>query len=356
MKIKSDMNEFLFDRSILQFIGGGLKKNLFRGKSLIWMIRHLNFQYQAFKVRKSFSLEGYHVPPMLIVSLTRLCNLHCKGCYSRALRPEAKGEMDSNKLISVLEEAKQLGISIALLAGGEPMMRFKDLITISESFPRILFPVFTNGLLIQKTHIKEFCNHSNLIPILSLEGKDSTTDHRRGHGVANRIDLVQANMNKSHIFYGISVTVDRHNVDAILQESFITTQIQKGVRIFFMIEFVPVEPGSEDKVLTQEQRDKLAATLKQFEKKYPTLFVSLPGEEEKFGGCLAAGRGFLHVNPEGKVEACPFAPFSDTSLQEVSLKEALKSKLMESIRDQHHLLTETSGGCALWNQQEKFFG
>jgi MoaA/NifB/PqqE/SkfB family radical SAM enzyme len=247
-----------------------------------------------------------------------------------------------------------LGISIALLAGGEPMMRFQDLISMSDTFPKILFPVFTNGLLIQKKHIDEFYKYSNLIPILSLEGKDSSTDNRRGDGVASQVEQVQALMHRSKIFYGISVTVDRHNVDAILQESFIAAQIQKGVRIFFMIEFVPVEPGSEDKVLSQDQRDKLATTLKQFEKKYPALFVSLPGDEEKFGGCLAAGRGFLHVNPEGKVEACPFAPFSDTSLQEVSLQEALKSKLMESIRDQHHLLTETSGGCALWNQQEKF--
>jgi hypothetical protein len=106
MKIKSEKNEFLFDQSILQFITTGLKKNLFRGKSFLWMIRHLDYQYQAYQVRKNLGKTGIHVPPMLIISLTRLCNLHCKGCYSRALRPEAKGEMDSNKLLSVLEEAK----------------------------------------------------------------------------------------------------------------------------------------------------------------------------------------------------------------------------------------------------------
>jgi len=48
---------------------------------------------------------------------------------------------------------------------------------------------------------------------------------------------------------------------------------------------------------------------KRFQQHYSALFVSLPGDEEKFGGCLAAGRGFIHINPEGKVEACLFFSF-----------------------------------------------
>ena len=93
---------------------------------------------------------------------------------------------------------------------------------------------------------------------------------------------------------------------------------------------------------------------KRFQQHYSALFVSLPGDEEKFGGCLAAGRGFIHINPKGKVEACPFAPFSDATLTNLTLVEAMQSPLMKKIRDQHHLLTETKGGSALWNQKEIF--
>jgi hypothetical protein len=51
-----------------------------------------------------------------------------------------------------------------------------------------------------------------------------------------------------------------------------------------------------------------------------------------------------------------FAPFSDTNLSEKTLKEALSSTLLEKNKDNHHLLTETSGGCALWNRKNGSWG
>ena len=80
--------------------------------------------------------------------------------------------------------------------------------------------------------------------------------------------------------------------------------------------------------------------------------IALPGDEEKFGGCLAAGRGFLHVSSTGAVEACPFAPFSDVNLKQISFTDALESRLLGRIRDNHHLLEEADGGCTLFENKE----
>jgi MoaA/NifB/PqqE/SkfB family radical SAM enzyme len=82
------------------------------------------------------------------------------------------------------------------------------------------------------------------------------------------------------------------------------------------------------------------------------VFIVFPGDEEQFGGCLAAGRGFVHIGPDGSLEPCPFAPYSDTSVADVPLKEALASHLLKAIRDNHGELKETRGGCALWRQRE----
>jgi MoaA/NifB/PqqE/SkfB family radical SAM enzyme len=70
-----------------------------------------------------------------------------------------------------------------------------------------------------------------------------------------------------------------------------------------------------------------------------------------FGGCLSAGRGFAHISPEGSLEPCPFAPYSDVSLRDKTLKEALQSDFLRQIRENHNELTET-GGCALWTKKE----
>jgi MoaA/NifB/PqqE/SkfB family radical SAM enzyme len=69
------------------------------------------------------------------------------------------------------------------------------------------------------------------------------------------------------------------------------------------------------------------------------------------GGCLAAGRGFVHINAYGDVEPCPFSPYSDSSLTVMSLEQALASRLFRAIRDSD-TLDEADGRCALWKRRE----
>ena len=125
-----------------------------------------------------------------------------------------------------------------------------------------------------------------------------------------------------------------------------------GCQLFFYVEYIPVNESSEDIVISDQQRTDLADILENFKTKYPALFVSFPGDEEMFGGCLSAGRGFIHISAEGDLEPCPFAPYSDTNLKDLTLKEALQSELLSKIRANHSELTETHGGCALWEKRD----
>ncbi len=78
----------------------------------------------------------------------------------------------------------------------------------------------------------------------------------------------------------------------------------------------------------------------------------MPEDEEEMGGCMSAGKGFIHINAEGDVEPCPFAPYSDTNLNESTLREALQSEFLRKIRQNNEHLSETEGGCALWIKRE----
>jgi hypothetical protein len=51
------------------------------------------------------------------------------------------------------------------------------------------------------------------------------------------------------------------------------------------------------------------------------------------------------------VEPCPFVPFSDTNLKHLTLRDALQSKMLKTIRENHGQLEETHG-CALWEKRE----
>ena len=125
-----------------------------------------------------------------------------------------------------------------------------------------------------------------------------------------------------------------------------------GCRLFFFVEYVPNTEADIPDCISSFQRESLPAQMELLREQLPALHVCLPGEEEQFGGCLAAGRGFVHISATGDVEPCPFAPYSDSNIHDMPLSDALDSLLLNRIRSNHHLLTESAGGCTLWENKD----
>ena len=101
------------------------------------------------------------------------------------------------------------------------------------------------------------------------------------------------------------------------------------------------------------ERDFLADRIESLKKAVKMVFTSFPGDEKYTGGCLAAGRGFVHVNMDGSVEPCPFSPYSDTNLSGITLAEALKSPFLASMRKGGFLMGEHEGGCLLFEKRSE---
>lgn len=322
-------------------------------RAAAFIVRAAALQKRAARLRAQQEGQGVHVPPFMIVSITHQCNLQCKGCYARAQHRGAGSEMTEGKLRGVLNEARELGISVILLAGGEPFTR-REILAVTRDYPEMIFLIFTNGLLINDDTIRVLRTQRHVIPVISLEGHAATTDARRGAGVFEQLSQTLAKMKRRGLFFGTSLTTTCDNFSVITSESYVRKLMELGSRIFYYVEYVPVEPGTEGLVLSVPDRQKLLTVLDDFRRRLPGLFIAFPGDEESFGGCLAAGRGFVHISPEGSVEPCPFAPFSDADLGRMSLKEALGSELLRTIResDQLHAAEENAGGCVLWEKRE----
>ena len=238
-----------------------------------------------------------------------------------------------------------------MITGGEPLMK-PEILWEAGKRRDMIFPVFTNGMLLNKGSISFFKHHHHLIPILSVEGDRYRTDDRRGKGVYDRLIQNMEQLRKARQMYGLSLTITRENFDEVTHPVWLRSKYGLGCRLFIMVDYVPQTESDMDLCLTKEQKAKLPSRLALLRKSIPALFISLPGDEEKFGGCLAAGRGFAHISAAGNLEPCPFAPFSDMNLRERSLKEILGSPFMNRIRKSHHLLGEANGGCTLWENRE----
>ncbi len=295
--------------------------------------------------------ESLVVPPVLIISVTNDCNLACAGCYACHQNRDKRAEMSTDEISRVVDEAAELGVCVVMIAGGEPLMK-QGLLDLPKKHPELLFVMFTNGLLLTGKTADAVGKLKNLIPVLSLEGGQLLTDARRGAGIYDAVMAVMHSLDKKGRLFGVSVTLTSVNYDDVVRSDYLATMQDAGCRAAFLIEYVPC--GAEDLTLclTDEQKAHLRAVEKDLYKKHDMLVVSLPGNEDPYGGCLASGRGFLHISASGALEACPFAPYSDTSVKNMPLKEALKSRLIAEVRDNHDKLKESRGGCALKENAE----
>ena len=340
-----------FDRNLLRFFRGALRRSRSDAATTRFLLSICVNQQRAVWRRASWQRKGVQVPPLMIMSITDRCNLNCAGCYARTIHPEPETEITDARLFELGDEAEELGISIILVAGGEPLLR-PVFFELAECHPRILFLVFTNGLLINDETLAKFESTRNLIPMLSLEGQQMETDLRRGNGIYRMVEQKMDLLRQRGLFFGTSLTLTRSNYDLITTIGFQQNLNSLGSRVSIFVDYVPVKPDTEDLLLTSEQKHSEPFWMRGLKDSLPGLFLSLPGEEEQYGGCLAGGRGFIHVNPHGRLEACPFAPYSDTDLSRMSLKEALGSELMRVIRENANKLSESRGGCALWENRD----
>jgi MoaA/NifB/PqqE/SkfB family radical SAM enzyme len=143
----------------------------------------------------------------------------------------------------------------------------------------------------------------------------------------------------------------RSNFNKVTDPLFVEQLVDLGCKFFIHVEYTPVREGTEDWVLSEEQRSRVISIRNSFRSKFPALFIALPWDEDEIGGCLSAGRGFVHISAEGNMEPCPFVPYSDINVKTVSLKKALQSQMLKTIRENQIELQEAHG-CALWAKRE----
>ncbi len=340
----------ILNRSLGIFLKDAVRTALTNPPQAYFFLKALRWQRKAARIRAKWQRDGVNIPPIIIFSVTTRCNLSCSGCYAQALHPPSENEMSEAEIRRMMSEARELGVSFFVIAGGEPFLR-PEILEIMKDFPEILFLVFTNGLLIDQEMLGRFKKQRNVVPMVSLEGHADDTDGRRGEGVHQFLQKLIGRLKKQGIFFGTSLTITRPTFNTLTDHQFVKNLVQAGCRFFLYLEYTPTVQGTEELVLTSVERARLMSLTDSFRREFSALFFAIPGAEAEVGGCLAAGRGFVHVTAEGDMEPCPFAPFSDSNLRDSSLKDALQSRLLGVIRQHPENLKVTEGGCTLWKRR-----
>ena len=287
--------------------------------------------------RRVFAGNGTVVPPVMILSITSSCNLRCPGCLavaagnirqSHAIR---EPDLTHDQWRSIILQGNRLGVFCYIVASGEPFM-YPRFINLIEEFDNRLFVVFTNGTTIKETAYTRLKRMANAVIVFSVEGSERATDDRRGRQVFERAMKAMNRMNDQGILTGVSVNINRANVHEWMASDFLNDIIHMGVRLVFLIELIPTQQplsGEEiflnESILTPEERAAFRAKVLEYKKTKPVFLLHSPGDEERLGGCVSAGRGFAHVTPSGDVTPCPVSNVATHNLTNATLEDAFKS-------------------------------
>lgn len=336
-----------FESGIKSFFKNSLIFNLKYYKTIPFIIFSILNQYKAYLKRQKMLKKGVTVPPVMALSITDKCNLNCKGCYLKSQSRAKKEPITDQEIEKYLKESNQLGVSIILLLGGEPLL--KDVFKLTKNHRNMIFSMFTNSTLINDDIVQRLKKNKHIIPILSMEGTE--TDERRGDGILESIDTVSKKLKEQKLLFGISLTVTSQNFDEVCSDDFVNKYKRAGSMFFSYFRYIPIDTNTMDMVLTNEQEKRFEEFTFSFRERHKTLILS-PTLEKKYGGCLGAGQGVAHINYDGALEVCPFAPFSDISVKNASIQEALQSDLFMNLRKYHkHMIESELSMCTLWKDK-----
>jgi MoaA/NifB/PqqE/SkfB family radical SAM enzyme len=284
-------------------------------------------------VRERFRREeGYYPPNFVVISPTMRCNFRCRGCWAALY--EDVPNMEMPLLEEIVTQCKEdLGVRFFTIAGGEPFIR-DDLLDLYERHDDCYFQVYTNGVLIDDEIAARLGEMGNVAPMLSVEGGRRSTDRRRGQGTYDRLAQVRSLLSDAGVLHGFAATATHENVYEISSDEFIDEMIRQGALAGWYFHYIPVGADPEpDRMITALQREHLRTRVFEMRNSRPIFLADFWNDGPAVQGCMAGGRRYLHINPNGDIEPCVFVHFAVDNVRDATIREALRSPFMRAIRE-----------------------
>ncbi|MDF2950076.1 MAG: putative Fe-S oxidoreductase [Sedimentibacter sp.] len=286
-------------------------------------------------IRKMRDINQCNIPWVILMDPTSACNLHCSGCW--AAEYGNKLNLLYEDMDRVISQGKELGIYFYMFTGGEPLVRKDDIIRLCEKHHECEFHAFTNGTLVDKELCEKMGQIGNLSLSISLEGFEAVNDLRRGTGVFQKVMDAMQLLRENGQLFGTSICYTSKNVETVTSDEFLDLIIEKGCRYTWYFHYMPVGNEAVVELLpTKEQREYMYHRVREIrgaEGGKQIYAMDFQNDGEFVGGCIAGGRNYCHINPNGDVEPCVFIHYSSANIKEVSLLEALKQPLFMAYRD-----------------------
>ena len=288
--------------------------------------------------------RGEFFPPFLYVSILNTCNLRCQGCW---VDVEEKDAIDLDTLNRTITDAKRHGNAFFGILGGEPFMH-PQLLDLLAAHPDCYFQVFTNGQLITEKTAKRLREIGNATPLISIEGREITSDERRGKKeVFTRTLRGLDNCLREGLLTGVATSLCQSNIDELLNEEWLGELIKRGVHYAWYHTYRPVGPKPNfDLALRPEQLVRVRKFVVEMRAKLPIAIIDAYYDGEGQALCPMSTGVSHHIGPKGDIEPCPIIQFATENIRDA---RGIYATMRDSVflKDFRELCAQHTRGCVV---------
>lgn len=265
----------------------------------------------------------------LIWGITNRCPLSCSHCYEWD-NIENNERLDTGQLFRILQMLKENGVRHIQFSGGEPLVRFDDLLVlVREASAFADCWLLTSGFGLTREKASALVEAGLTGAQISLDHWDEKLHNtfRNNNKSYGMVREAVRNCRESGIIVSLSLCATRSFVTPENLMKYADTARNMGAHFIRILEPRAVGRFSHSDVsLTDEQVSILSDFAIRMNNQpgfrdYP--IVAYFGYHQRLLGCFGAGNRYLYIDPNGDVHACPFCRGKKGNILEEPFEEII---------------------------------
>ncbi|MEE9584646.1 MAG: radical SAM protein [Candidatus Brocadiales bacterium] len=264
--------------------------------------------------RVRMMLEKMAFPVTANLAITHRCQCQCIHCSADPFKDSTREELSVDEIKKVVDGALDLGASLIIYVGGEPMLR-EDLYELIEYVDKskAVVMIFTNGLLLTEENVKRLKEAGLFSLNISIDHSESVMhdEFRKVVGCYERAFEGASRARQVGILTGISTYATHENLRDGHLERLLQIANKEGFSEVTIFDCIPSGRFLKDasKILTPAERKAVIALAKKYYET-PMGVNAMALINSPMGvGCYGAHSQF-YMTAYGDINPCDFNPIN----------------------------------------------
>ncbi|MEE9558855.1 MAG: radical SAM protein [Candidatus Brocadiales bacterium] len=279
------------------------------------------------KVRMMFAKMAFPVTANL--AITHKCQCQCIHCSADPFKDPDREELSVEEIKTVVDGALDMGASLIIYVGGEPMLR-EDLYELIKHVDKskAVVMIFTNGILLTEENVKKLKEAGLFSLNISIDHSESLMhdEFRKVVGCYEKAFEGARRAREVGILTGISTYATHENLRDGHLEKLLQIANNDGFSEVTIFDCIPSGRFLKDtsKILGPAERKAVIALAKKYYETTPMGVNAMALINSPLGvGCYGANSQF-YMTAYGDINPCDFNPINFGNVRDMSIQAIWK--------------------------------